>query len=231
MSSTARIGFVVAALLGPESAPSGVREETSARYQGHGIVGVVGHWTSINDDGPAIRADGERWSGQTTRKQLEAVRTSLFPTLTESFVSNATAAGAFPLAVVGGVSDFTAGTIRVRFKLLGGRSDQTAGIVLGLQPTGEYLFVRYNTKDGNVALWRYANGERETLARGEAHTQLPLGAWHELVVSVNGTKVTGEVSGRGLTMSHTLERPPAGRVGLWTKRDAVTVFKDVRVSR
>ena len=72
-----------------------------------------------------------------------------------------------------------------------------------LKPTGEYLFVRYNTKEGNIALWRYNAGDRAVVARGEQKAQLPLGRWYDLAL--------------------------AGRVGFWTKRDSVTLFKDVAV--
>ena len=54
---------------------------------------------------------------------------------------------------------------------------QTAGIVFNLQPTGDYLFVRYNTKDGNAALWSYSGGQRRVIAHGEVHEQLPLNVW------------------------------------------------------
>lgn len=209
---------------------SGAVKGAQAAAQGHGLVGVVGHWSTIDDGGTAIRGDGEQWSGRTSRVDLERARRVLFPTLSDSLVASATADGAFPLAVFGAVPDFTQGTIRARFKLIGGKSDQNAGIVVGLQPSGAYYFVRYNTKDGNLAVWRYAAGERQVLAHGELHVQLPLGAWHELVVTVDGRHVRGEVSGRGLTVEHTLDQPVSGRVGLWTKRDAVTAFKDFRVA-
>lgn len=194
------------------------------------FVGIVGHWTPVVEGGPAFKVDGERWSGMTERSHLEAVARPLFPTPDDGFVANGTAPGAFPLAVFRDVPNFSGGTLRVQFKLLGGRSDQTAGIVLGLQPTGEYLFVRYNTKDGNVAVWQYAGGERRVIAHGTVKAQLPLDTWHELAVTVSGATVTGVVDGDSLKVEHTLATPVTGRVGLWTKRDAVTVFRDFRVS-
>jgi hypothetical protein len=221
---------VAAALFAPWSAPASAEEDAERRRQGHSLVGIIGQWTPVQDAGAALKIDGERWNGQTTRAQLEAVRGSLFPVLTESFVSNATASGAFPLAVFGGAREFSSGTIRVQFKLVGGKSDQNAGIVIGLEPSGDYLFVRYNTKDGNVAVWRYANGQREVLTHGEEHQQLAMNTWHELTVTVSGTKVTGQVTGTKLSVQHTLGRPLAGRVGVWTKRDAITVFKNYRVT-
>ena len=195
------------------------------------FVAVVGHWTPVHDGGAAFKADGETWSGTTERSHLERVARSIFASPVDDFIANGTAEGAFPLAVFDDVRDFSTGTIRVRFKLLGGRSDQNAGIVFGLQPGGEYLFVRYNTKDGDVALWEYSNGKRRVLAHGTTKAKLPLERWHELAVTVSASRVTGAVNGGSLTVEHTLVAPPTGRVGLWTKRDAITVFRDFRVTR
>jgi hypothetical protein len=195
-----------------------------------GLMGVVGNWAVVEDSGPAFRIEGAAWNGQTARAEIEAAGRTLFGGATETFLANGTAPGAFPLAVWRDVSDFKAGTISVRFKLVGGASDQTAGVVVGLQPTGEYMFVRYNTKDGNVAMWAYADGTRRRIAEGETKAQLPMNTWHELIVTVTGTKITGSVDGT-LVLEHTLDKPLSGRVGLWTKRDAITVFKDFRVDR
>jgi hypothetical protein len=168
------------------------------------LVGVIGHWTHVNDGGPAIQGDGTRWDGKPE--------------------------SAFPLAVRNGVSDFRSGTIKVDFRMVGGASDQNGGVVIGLQPNGDYLFVRYNTKDGNVAVWKYADGARTVLTHGHEHAQLPLDRWHELTVTVVGNRVTGAITGTKLTVEHALEKPLTGRVGVWTKRDAITIFRDYRVT-
>jgi hypothetical protein len=225
-----RFGFLTASLVvAPWALVADVDPETERRRQQPGFVGVIGHWTSVDDGGPAFKVDGAKWSGQTPANDLQLKGKRLFPDLAQSFVTNGTADGAFPLAVWNPVPNFTEGTIRVQFKLIGGPSDQTAGVVIGLQRTGEYLFVRYNTKDGNVAVWAYADGQRRVLTHGENHEQLALGAWHELVVNVAGSKVKGTVNGK-LSVEHTLDMPLSGRVGLWTKRDAVTAFKGYRVT-
>lgn len=130
----------------------------------------------------------------------------------------------FPVAAVRGIERFTEGVLSVKFKLIGGESDQIAGIVFGLTPQGEYYYARYNTKDGNVALWRFENGARRRLLDGAEHEQLPLGVWHDLRVEVRGTRVVATVNGR-LRFEHTLPAPVSGRVGLYTKRDSITAFK------
>ncbi|MBK6485703.1 MAG: hypothetical protein IPF98_02290 [Gemmatimonadetes bacterium] len=195
-----------------------------------GLVPVVGHWTPVQDEGAALRADGERWTGQTPPEALATVARSLFGAPSDRFVTNNGGAGAFPLAVWRPTADFTGGTVRVRFKMLGGKTDQNAGIAFGLQRSGRYWFMRYNTKDGDMALWEFVDGERSVLAHGTTSAQLPLNVWHELTLTVSGTAVSGAVNGGALRLDHTLDSAVSGRIGLWTKRDAVTVFRDFRVT-
>ena len=167
---------------------------------------VSGLWLPVDDGGKALKMDGATWKGE------------------------GAPANAFPLAVWTGGTGMSDGTIRVRFKMVGGATDQNAGIVVGLTPDGEYHFLRYNTKDGNLAVWTYAGGERKVLTHGKHHEQLPLGSWQELVVTVTDRKISGVVPGTQLSVEHTFDRPVTGQVGLWTKRDAVTVFRDFTVS-
>jgi hypothetical protein len=207
-----------------ECAPSDVQQRVP-------FAAVVGHWTTVNDDGPGFRVDGEQWGGTTERAHLESMARSIFGRVDTAFISNGTAAQAFPIAVSNGTGAFSNGTLRVRFKLVGGKSDQIAGIMFGLQPNGEYYFMRYNTKDGNIALWRYANGQRSRVAEGDAHKQIAMNTWNEITVRIAGNTVTGTVTGTDLTLSHTFDSPVTGHVGLWVKRDAITVFRDFSATR
>ena len=194
--------------------------------QDAGLVPVVGHWTPVQDEGAALRADGERWTGQTPPEALATVARSLFGAPSDRFVTNNGGAGAFPLAVWRPTADFTGGTVRVRFKMLGGKTDQNAGIAFGLQRSGRYWFMRYNTKDGDLALWRFANGERQLIVHGTGTSTLALGRWHELVVTVRGRNLVASITGDGaVSLAHTLDVAPTGRVGVWVKRDAITAFR------
>jgi hypothetical protein len=167
---------------------------------------LVGHWESAAAENgqPVILADARKW--QTTKAEVP-----------------------FPLAAVRGVKDFRDGVLTVKFKMIGGESDQIAGLAFGISPAAEYYYARYNTKDGNVALWRYEDGARKRIFDGTEHLQLPLNTWHELRVEVRGTKVVATVNDK-LRIEHTLPAPVTGRVGFYTKRDSVTAFTGFTVS-
>lgn len=195
------------------------------------LVPVIGHWTRGDDGGPTLTVDGEKWNGTSTRAEVESRTKPLWAVTTGRFLTHATAADAFPLAVASNVSGFTSGAVSVQFKLLGGKSDQNAGLVFGLVPSElDYYFVRYNTKDGDVALWRYSDGKRAVIAHGEpAASRLPLNVWHTLTLRLDGTRVT-VTANDAITLTHELTSAVSGRVGLWTKRDAVTAFRNFQVN-
>jgi hypothetical protein len=197
---------------------------------GLGVLGVVGHWIEEKDAAdPVVRVDGVPGRVPTAAEIEKAART-LFGRLDPAFAANAGAPNAFSLGVLSNVRRFTEGTFRARFKLVSGASDQTAGLVFDLEPNGEYLYARYNTKDGNLALWRFANGNREAIAHGEQHVQLALGVWHELAVTITGSRMVAVANDGALRFEHPVPEPVDGRVGFWTKRDSVTQFKDVRIT-
>ena len=165
-----------------------------------GVDPMIGHWETTTENGETvILADARQW-------KTEEADTP------------------YPIAAVRGVTRFTDGILSVRFKLIGGESDQIAGIAFGLTPEGEYYYARYNTKDGNVALWRFENGARRRLVDGTEHLQLPLNTWHDLRVEVRGTRVTAVVNDR-IRIEGTVPAPVSGRVGFYTKRDSITAFK------
>lgn len=210
--------LLLAAVSAAAIAPAGA-QGTAARAD---LLLIVGLWRAQGD---TVITDGASWNGESSREIVSRGAAQLFGTATGGFVANATSAGAFPLAVYPGVSSFTSGTLRVRFKLVSGPTDQSAGIVFGLGADGAYRFLRYNTKDGNLALWGFAAGERQVIAKGEGLEQLPLGAWHELVVRIQGRQLTASVTGHPtLDVTFTLDTPVQGRIGLWAKRDVVTAF-------
>ena len=192
-----------------------------------GLVGVVGHWSDTTMGMPAIVTNGEMWSGTSERPVLDSANRRLFNEVNESFIANTSAGTAFPFAIASDVLAFGSGTLRVEFNLIGGTTDQIAGLMFGLLPSGEYHYVRYNTKDGNLALWTFRNGDREVIKHGEVHKQLALGTWHELVVELQGPNVRGYIAGdTTISVSHVLDGAKTGRVGVWAKRDAITGFRN-----
>ncbi|HYW50110.1 MAG TPA: M1 family aminopeptidase [Gemmatimonadaceae bacterium] len=190
-------------------------------------VVVAGAWTT---DGSVHTVDGAKWSGVTPANELLRAGVQLFNNIDGGFARNNGTSGAFPLLVhPTRVTGRSREVLSTDFKLIGGASDQNAGIMFGLQPNGDYHYVRYNTKDGDLALWVFENGERRLIVHGTGHRQLALGEWHRLRVTLNGRAVSASVDGvPELGLRHRLDAPVQGPAGLWVKRDAVTAFRGWR---
>ena len=73
-------------------------------------------------------------------------------------------------------------------------------------------------------------GLRDFFGAEPSELQLPLNTWQTLTVSVKGPDVAASAHGGKLTVKHTLPAPVSGRVGVWTKNDSVTSFRDYMVT-
>jgi hypothetical protein len=165
----------------------------------------------------------------------------------------------FPVAVLKSVDNFSNGTISMKFKTIGGEADRCSGILFNLKPNGDWLTVRYNDTEHNVVLWEFHNGVRRPLIRPRDGTLLSgpddRAAWHELKLVVDGadlktyldgTMVLGYTLGSAPTPGRNgappnadlipannpvLQPPVKGRVGLWSKTDSTSEFKDYVVTK
>jgi hypothetical protein len=218
---------------------------------------MVGTWL-IAEDGPdkVVMVDGRPWvasKDNPTKLLIESAR-RLYGTSNEELMDNAKQFAYYPVALIRGIDRFTSGAITLKFKTVSGESDRCSGIVFNVKPNGDWLAIRYNDTEHNIALWEFHNGIRRMVARGE-EGKLPLdrAAWHELKMTVNGAEFKSFIDGQA-ALDYTLGsepsagrrgpphpdlypannavlRPPvSGRVGLWSKTDSTSYFKDIVIS-
>ena len=216
---------------------------------------IVGTWLVVQDGADkAVRVDGSPWKASQdnpSRLLVESAR-RLYGTSNEELMDNAKQFAYYPVAVLKGVGDFTNGTISVKFKTVGGEADRASGILFNVKPNGDWLAVRYNDTENNVALWQFHNGLRRPVRFSDrAHKfMLDRAAWHELKMTVDGAAFSAWLDGE-LALEYTLgsapgpgrkgasphpdqfpannpvlQPPVKGRVGLWSKTDSTSEFKD-----
>ena len=189
---------------------------------------AVGNWVVVEDGGRnRLSVNGSRWaSGQTSAGLADKAR-ALYGERYAEFLDNVRSYAYFPITIMNDHKEFREGTITVKFKGVAGRIDQAAGILFNVQPNGDYLILRANCLEDNLVLFKYEKGRRSSV-KWIRNTPTPAGQWHELKLTVTGSKIEGFLDGKP-TLSHDLGRPVSGRIGLWSKADSVVYFDDLRV--
>ncbi|HHB78176.1 MAG TPA: hypothetical protein ENK85_02950 [Saprospiraceae bacterium] len=125
--------------------------------------------------------------------------------------------------------------LKVRWKGVKGRMDQGGGFIWRWQDKDNYYVVRANPLEDNVVLYKVENGKRTDLpVLGKGRTYgvdvLPLGNdWNSLKLEVNGDLFIVYLNGKEIFRVRDKTFAQAGKVGLWTKADAVTYFDDFQV--
>ncbi len=121
------------------------------------------------------------------------------------------------------------GVVRVRFRFAGGDQDRAAGILLHYRDEANYLVARANAVEEDLRIFRTVNGVRRTLPGGKAMGVPKDDAWHTLEFRAEGPKLTATMDDGEVQVVAYDTYLPAGRVGLWTKSDAVSDFDDLVV--
>jgi hypothetical protein len=220
---------------------------------------MVGTWV-IAQDGPdkVVMVDGRPWvasKDNPTKLLIESAR-KLYGTSNEELMDNAKQFAYFPVAILNSVKNFSNGTISLKFKTVAGDADRASGILFNVKPNGDWLAVRYNDTENNVALWEFHNGMRRNMKfNRDRKFMLDRNAWHELKLTIDGSDLKawldGDIAmeftlgsqpgpGRGGAAPHpdlvpennSVLRPPVnGQIGLWAKTDSTSYFKDYVVSQ
>ena len=124
---------------------------------------IVGTWLVAKDGNEnVIEVDGRPWvasKDNPTKLLVESAR-KLYGTNNEELMDNAKQFSYYPVAVLKGVDNFSNGTISVKFKTIAGDADRCSGILFNVKPKGDWLAVRYNDTENNIALWEFHNGIR-----------------------------------------------------------------------
>lgn len=220
---------------------------------------IVGTWLITQDSGQnVIEVDGRPWvanKDNPTKLLIESAR-KLYGTSNEELMDNAKQFAFYPVALLRGVDNLSDGTISVKFKTVAGESDRCSGILFNVKANGDWLAVRYNDTENNVALWEFHNGIRRPVRFSDRSKPFMLdrSAWHELKMQVTGADFKAWLDGT-LALEYTfgsepgpgrngsapnadlypannpvLRPPVSGRIGLWSKTDSTSYFKDYVVN-
>jgi len=125
--------------------------------------------------------------------------------------------------------------LKVRMKGVKGRKDQGGGFVWRYTDKDNYYVVRANPLEDNVVLYKVKNGTRTDLpVLGKGRTygvdvdKLGSG-WNHLKLKVVGDLFTVYLNDKELFQVKDQTFTNTGKIGLWTKADAVSYFDDFEV--
>jgi hypothetical protein len=141
----------------------------------------------------------------------------------------------FPICVYEKVSAANV-DVSVKFKTLGGREDQAAGIVWRYKDKDNYYVVRANANEGNVVLYKVEKGKRTDLplvGKGKTYgtkTPVPPGVWGTLRIVAKGNHFDVYHNEKKLFEVEDGTFPAEGKIGVWTKADSHTLFDDLSIT-
>jgi len=138
----------------------------------------------------------------------------------------------YPLLLKDG-TNIKDGFIQVRFKAIAGSQDRAAGLVWRARDANNYYVIRANALEDNVVLYKTVNGARSPLdivgRKGGygVDISVPANQWLDLRIDFKGNRFRALYNGEQLFEVEDSTFSDAGRVGLWTKADSITLFDQI----
>ena len=116
------------------------------------------------------------------------------------------------------------GFVEVKFKPVAGKEDRAGGVIWRCKDADNYYIARANALEDNVTIYHTIGGRR--VAFKSANTKVASGVWHTLRVDFRGSHFTVTYDGTKVIEADDTSFADAGKVGVWTKADSVTLFDD-----
>lgn len=177
-------------------------------------IGKPGQWQVIEDESAPDFQPLTPAAPQTARRRVVAQ-------LSKDFTDER-----FPLLIYEDqvFGDFT---LAVRFKTVSGVIEQMAGVVFRAQDERNFYVVRASSLGNNIRFYRVLDGVRDQPLGPEI--AVPRGQWHELGVTAKGNRFYVSLNGKQAIPELTDSTFAEGKIGFWTKSDAVSYFSDLRL--
>ena len=173
--------------------------------------GPSGTWQVILDDVPPLLAP------LTDRAPSVTKRAVLAQTSQDSTQEH------FPLFIYDGET-FKDFKFTTQFKIVSGVVEQMAGVVFRFQNASNFYVVRASALGRNIRFYKMVDGIRSAPLGPELSIATNL--WHTLAVQCRGNQITLWLDDRLVMPALQDNTFAGGKVGFWTKSDAVSYFCD-----
>jgi len=114
--------------------------------------------------------------------------------------------------------------VEVEFKPISGKEDQAGGVIWRAKDSNNYYIARANALEDNVTIYHTINGRRTE--KNRTNTKVASNKWHTLRVDFQDNHFTVTFDGKKAIEWDDDTFKEAGKVGVWTKADSVTLFDD-----
>ena len=177
--------------------------------------GLPGDWRIILDEVPPLLPTLTPQARSVTKK---AVLAQLAQDGTDEH---------FPMLIYE-VETFSDFTFTTRIKTVGGEKEQMAGVVFRFQDERNFYVVRASSLGNNIRFYKVVNGERGPLIGPTV--EMPTNEWRELTIECKGNQIQCRLDGKEIIPLLMDTSFGSGKIGFWTKSDAVSYFADARVT-
>jgi hypothetical protein len=115
-----------------------------------------------------------------------------------------------------------------RFKIVSGVAEQMAGIVFRYQNSSNFYIIRASALGHNIRFYKVVNGLRGNLLGPD--TNITTNVWHTLGIQCQGNQITCVLDDQPVMPLLTDNTFASGKIGFWTKSDAVSYFGDTTIN-
>ncbi|MCP5005092.1 MAG: DUF1080 domain-containing protein [Planctomycetes bacterium] len=117
--------------------------------------------------------------------------------------------------------------LTVKFKGIKGKEDQGGGPVWRYQDNNNYYIARANPLENNYRVYKVVNGNR--IQMDSVRLKVTGGEWHTIRIIARKDLIQCFYDGQPYLEVKDDTFQKEGKIGLWTKADAVTYFDDLEV--
>jgi len=189
---------------------------------------------AISFESNQIGAAPEGWTSTLTGSGDPKWTTEIDETApSKSKVLKQSGRAAFPLILKNDAA-IKDGFVEMKFKAIAGSQDRAGGIIWRAKDANNYYVTRANALEDNVVLYKTVSGVRSALdivgRKGGYGTtvKVPANTWHSLRVDFKASRFSVFFNGKQLFEVEDSTFIDAGKMGLWTKADSVTLFDEVK---
>ena len=119
-------------------------------------------------------------------------------------------------------------TVTTHFKLVSGKVEQMAGIAFRIQDEKNYYYIRASALGNTFYFFKIVNGVRS--APIGTKIEIPKNVWHELTIECKGDQIRAWLNGKEALPQLNDPSFANGKIGFWTKSDAVSQFRDLKLT-